>query len=191
MNAVRIVAWVLVLAAGLACAAAPAQSPAPVQAQPAPAVATPQPPNFQMLNRPDYGVMLWDGRSSAHQSESAQLAQQYVKATKEEEKREIRKKLADVLGQQFDAHIQQQQKELEDLEKQLASLRAIVKKRLDAKTPIVDRRIDQLVQEAEGLGWNAPATPHPVWGAGGSSYRPPTTAPGPGQPAKAPEPAKH
>jgi hypothetical protein len=92
-------------------------------------------------------------------SQTAQLAQQYVKATKEEDKRDIRKKLGDLLGQQFDQHTQQQQKELEELEKQIAHLRSVLKKRQDAKGTIVERRLDQLIQDAEGLGWTAPGSP--------------------------------
>jgi hypothetical protein len=87
------------------------------------------------------------------------LAHDYVQAAKEEDKKELRKKLTDTLSQQFDAHLQQQQKELEDLEKKIASLRAVLKKRQEAKAAIVERRIDQLVQEAEGLGWTAPGSP--------------------------------
>ena len=101
--------------------------------------------------------------------ETVQLAQQYVKATKEDEKKEIRKKLTDVLSQQFDQRLQQQQKEVDDLEKQIASLKDVLKKRTAAKATIVERRIDQLVQEAEGLGWNNPSSPHgmnPFYGAG-------------------------
>ncbi len=111
----------------------------------------------------------WNFRYSRPSSqESVQLAQQYVKTTKEDEKKKILEKLTEVLNQQFDQHIQQQQKELEDLEKQIADLRTLLKKRTDAKTKIVQRRIDQLVQEAEGLGWNSPASPHaPASGLGG------------------------
>jgi hypothetical protein len=90
------------------------------------------------------------------QSESARLVQQYAKAEKEDDKKEIRKKLGDVIGQQFDLSLQEQQKELEDLEKQIADLRALLKKRRDSRTTIIDRRLEQIVQEAEGLGWNVP-----------------------------------
>jgi hypothetical protein len=92
------------------------------------------------------------------QSESTGLAQQHVKADKEDQKKEIRKKLADALSQQFDVHIKKQQKELEDLEKQVGKLREVLKKRVDAKATIVERRVEQLVQEAEGLGWSAPSS---------------------------------
>ena len=110
--------------------------------------------------------------------QSAQLAKQYVKTEKEDERRNIRKKLTDVLEQQFDARAKQQQKELEDLEKQIANLRALLEKRLKAKSTIIERRIEQLIQDAEGLGWNAPSSPHPR-----SDYRVPSAdfQPGPKQ----------
>jgi hypothetical protein len=96
----------------------------------------------------------WD-RFGQFGSESAKLVQQYIKA-KAEDKAELRKKLSDALGKQFDANAQQQQKELDELEKEIANLRALLKKRLDAKSTIVERRLEQLVQDAEGLGWTAP-----------------------------------
>jgi flagellar motility protein MotE (MotC chaperone) len=96
------------------------------------------------------------------QADAARLAKQYAKSEKEEEKKEIRKKLGEVLGQQFDLHLQEQQKELDELEKQIADLKTLLKKRKDSRTTIIDRRLEQLVQEAEGLGWHAPG------GRGGS-----------------------
>ena len=94
-------------------------------------------------------------------AESTQLAQQLVKSTKAEEKQELRKKLNDLLTKQFDANVQHQQKELDEVEKQINELRALLKKRQDAKATIVERRIEQLIQEAEGLGWTAPGTSLP------------------------------
>jgi hypothetical protein len=81
------------------------------------------------------------------------LAQQYLKATKEDEKKEVRKKLIELLGQQFDQLAERQQKELEELEKQVTALRTLLKKRHDNRDSIIDRRLEQVIQEAEGLGW--------------------------------------
>jgi flagellar motility protein MotE (MotC chaperone) len=145
MNVVRNWAIGLVLAIALTCAAVSA----PPQAQ----EVVPQ-----YSGPANHNVLLTDGLNV--QSQTAGLAQQYVKAEKDDEKKEIRKKLTDVLGQQFNAQVQRQQKDLEDLEKQIASLRAVLKKRQDAKSTIVERRVEQLIQEAEGLGWTAPSTPH-------------------------------
>ena len=150
MMVVRKLALGLLLTGALACVviSAPAQSP------------TGQPGQF------------WYSGSAANpanpyqnqmQSESTQLAHQYVEAKKEDEKRQIRDNLMKVLNQQFDLHIKAQQKELEDLEKQIAKLKDVVRKRLDAKSTIVERRLEQLIQDAEGLGWNAPGGPHPAY----------------------------
>jgi hypothetical protein len=123
----------------LACASVSAQSQQPQTSQ------APQ------INRNQ-----WFSPFQGHQSQSGQLAHQYAVAEKADEKRDIRKKLSDALSQEFDQHIKEQQKELEDLDKQIANLRSILKKRLDAKATIVERRTEQLIQEAEGLGWTVP-----------------------------------
>ena len=106
------------------------------------------------------GDSLWAGYASPHQTlqtQAHELAQQYVKSEKEDDKKETRKKLTEVLDKQFDLHLQEQQKELDELEKQVAKLKAVLRKRKDAKENIVERRFEQLVQEADGLGWNAPS----------------------------------
>jgi hypothetical protein len=142
--------FVVVGISGLACAALFAQSPG--QHQPSLPGGTPS------SAQGGYYPANWDGRFGPLQAESNQLLQEYTKATKPEEKQEIRKKLIEAVGKQFDANAQHQKEELEDLEKQIAKLRDLLKKRLDAKTSIVERRLEQLIQEAEGLGWTAPGT---------------------------------
>jgi hypothetical protein len=180
-----------ILAAAMACTTALAQQAAP------PAELTPPRVYYAPgVGGAVYGGAAFDPRHPQQhqlQAESAQLAQQYAKAEKEDEKKDLRKKLAEALEKQFDLHSQQQQKELDDLEKQIANLRAVWKKRQDAKTVIVNRRLEQLVQEAEGLGWNAPGSParnlhYPsVAGFGSSSgfspFAPaPTSTPAPKKP---------
>lgn len=122
----------------------------------------------QPVNAPLQELVVQDGHQrligfANYQSQSTQLAHQYIKAEKDDEKKDIRKKLADVLAKQFDAQVEKQQKELADLEKQIANLKALLKKRTDAKTTIIDRRMDQLIQDAEGLGWNAPGDSNLHW----------------------------
>jgi hypothetical protein len=132
--------------------------------------------------QPNTNAYPWSAATAATQvgpynrsfSPSGQFAHQYVAADKPEEKRDLRKKLSDTLSQEFDLHIRDQQKELEDLEKQIASLRAVLKKRLDGKATIVERRVEQLIQEAEGLGWNAPSSPRGNFNPG---YGPPGNIP--------------
>jgi hypothetical protein len=121
------------------------------------------------------------GRDHAHfkqmhlQSQAQELAQKYIKAEKEEEKNGIRRQLTKVLTEQFDLHMQQQQKELEELEKQISSLRELLKKRQESKGAIVQRRIEQLAEDAKGLGWLSPSSPH-SWSFGlhgGMGLQPP------------------
>jgi hypothetical protein len=145
---------------GLACAVGSAQPPPALEKS----------SNPLLYTAPPDGWSSSPFHTAESQGQSARLAKQYVKTEKEEERKTIRKKLAEVLEQQFDARAKQQQKELEELEKQIASLRALLKKRMDAKSTIIDRRIEQLIQEAEGLGWNAPSSPHAP-----TTYRIPST----------------
>jgi hypothetical protein len=139
--------YALSLAGILAGAAVVAQTPTP----PAP----PAPPTAPALAG-------WEDyyRQSQSGVSAQRLAQKYIKTEKVEEKQELRKKLTDIVGQQFDTRLQQQQKELNDLEKQIANLRAVMKKRQDNKTAIVERRIDQLIQDADGMGWSNPGHLH-------------------------------
>jgi hypothetical protein len=92
----------------------------------------------------------------------ADLAHQYAKATKEEEKKEIRVKLADSLNKEFDELARRQQAELDQLEKQVENLKVVLKKRKDSKSAIVERRLEQLIQDAEGLGWGSANRQIPV-----------------------------
>jgi hypothetical protein len=114
------------------------------------------PENHVGQNASFYGVWGMAPAMASNRTQSVQLARQFAKATKEDEKKEIRKKLADVLDNEFEQLAQQQQTEIDDLEKQVANLKAILKKRKDSKVTIVDRRLEQLIQEAEGLGWGTP-----------------------------------
>ncbi len=123
---------------------------------------------------------------------AARLAKQLA-AAKEEDKKEIREKLTDVVNKEFDAHIRQQQQELEKLEKQIADLRALLKKRQDAKAAIVNRHIDQLVLEAQGLGWNSPHGNAFFWSSTGEGVHighAGSGLPVPPRPPRTPPPAK-
>ena len=96
------------------------------------------------------------GRAGRDHDQVTRLARQYVQATKDDEKKDARKKLQDTLGRQFDDQAVRQKKELEDLEKRVADLRTLLQKRHDARDTIIDRRLEQVLREAEGLGWGTP-----------------------------------
>jgi hypothetical protein len=164
MNALRMLTAGIVLAGAICSATLFGQTPYGGQIQEG--NSSYGAPANQDLNFQDIQLHWTVTRPDAQQlqAKSNQLAQQYVKAEGEEKKREIRKELADVLSQQFDLHIKQQQKEVDDLEKQIARLKSVLRKRLDAKSTIVERRLEQMVQDAEGLGWNAPGNPQSPFG---------------------------
>ena len=156
MKAARVVAFVLVGLGAITGAVVFGQAP-PTEAKKSIDL-VPAPPNANFTVTRDgqiFGVAI----DQSLQDQSAQLMDQYRKAQKDEDKKEIRKKLADELGKQFDAHMKQQQDELTALEKQIEELKALMKKRQEARTTIIERRMDQMIQEAEGLGWNAPGHP--------------------------------
>ena len=90
------------------------------------------------------------------------LAAQYGAAKDDSGKEKLRSQLRDVLDKQFTAHHKRREQELEKLEARVRSLRELLNKRSEQRQTIVDRRLEQLVRDAEGLGWSAP-------GAGSSS----------------------
>ena len=155
MNLVRNLALGLLLVGVITCVAVSAPPQQPAQNQPSP-----------------FGAYSAVPYANVASPQPAQLAKQYVDSKKEDEKRSIRKNLTDVLTQHFDQQVQAQQKELDDLEKQIATVRSVLKKRLEAKSTIIERRIEQLIQDAEGLGWNAPSSPHYGVGYPTSGYAP-------------------
>jgi len=81
------------------------------------------------------------------------VVRQYGRTENRDEREKLREKLNDVLQQQFDAQQQRRKAEIEKIEAQIKKLREVMQKREDAKREIVRRRLDQLIQEAEGLGW--------------------------------------
>jgi hypothetical protein len=98
------------------------------------------------------------------------LIADYKRTDKDEEKAKIKTKLGDALTKQFDAQQKRRDLELTRLEEKVKKVRALMKKRDEERKTIVDKRLDQLVREAEGLGWGPPPRP-----TGTGSYGPPTT----------------
>jgi hypothetical protein len=74
-------------------------------------------------------------------------------AESDDEKSEAREELKEALAEEFDEFLKHQSEELEQMEERLEKLRAQLEKRRDAKDDLVDRRLQMLVDEAEGMGW--------------------------------------
>ncbi|HVJ80053.1 MAG TPA: hypothetical protein VNC50_03190 [Planctomycetia bacterium] len=152
----------------------------PAQAPPASAASAPTPPAFPAAppgvavaapagvgaqGNPFYfpadgAVTFFGGQGSAGpdlHGKSLQQAKQLTDAKDEAEKAKLRGELAKTLDELFDQQAQHQAKEVADLESQIKKLRSALDKRLANKATIVQRRMEQLLQDADGLGWNAPA----------------------------------
>jgi uncharacterized protein HemX len=157
-----------VVVTAIGCTWAMAQQPVEVQQPPTPAV-TPAPMAAPTMPAIPQSFTFGQAGGGSKDAQATKLAKQYVKAEKEDQKKEIRKQLTDMLSKQFDQHVQQQQKDLESLETQIAELRKTLKKRQDSRSAIVDRRVEQLILDADNMGWNVPntsITPRPA-GKGG------------------------
>jgi hypothetical protein len=97
------------------------------------------------------------------------LVKGYAGTSDEAQRTKIKANLSTALEKQFE--LQQQRRELEvaRIEAQLKKLRDLMKKRGDARQTIVEKRLDQLVRDAEGLGWTPPpnsVVPQPGGGGG-------------------------
>ncbi|HET6882567.1 MAG TPA: hypothetical protein VFI31_20540 [Pirellulales bacterium] len=90
-------------------------------------------------------------------NEAESLAKQLADATDEKQKAELKEKLHDTLGRQFDAQQKARELEVARIEAKVKKLRDTITKRNDARRTILDKRLDQLLSEAEGLGWNSPS----------------------------------
>lgn len=86
----------------------------------------------------------------AHKSE--ELVKQLAKA-EGDKKEKIKDQLTETLGKQFDARQKRHQAELTALEAQVKKLKELVQKRQENRREIIGKRLDQLMREADGLGW--------------------------------------
>jgi hypothetical protein len=115
----------------------------------------------------------------AHEAES--LAKQLADASDEKQRSEIKEKLHATLTQQFDAQQKVRELEVSRIEAKVKKLRDTIAKRNDARRTIIDKRFDQLLSEADGLGWNSPSASGPGYGAVYVQQMvPQVTGPGPG-----------
>jgi hypothetical protein len=87
----------------------------------------------------------------------ASLVNDYGKTAEEAERNKIKSKLSALVDKQFDLQNKRRELQLAQLEAQLKKVREQMRKRADARQTIVEKRLDQLLREADGLGW----TPSP------------------------------
>lgn len=100
------------------------------------------------------------------------LAAQYA-ATEDVEKRSaIKAELLESLTRQFEAQQKVRERELANVEARVKKLRDLTQKRRDAQKTIIDQRLDQLLREADGLGWAPPANAYDAVAAPQSNKNP-------------------
>jgi hypothetical protein len=87
----------------------------------------------------------------AHQTE--ELVRKLAEATPETDKSKIKSQLTEILDKQFDLRQKRHLDEIRELEGKIKRLKELVEKRQENRREIVAKRIDQIMSDAEGLGW--------------------------------------
>ena len=109
---------------------------------------------------------------SAAKHTVAGLVERYGQTENEKDRTELKSQLAKALGDEFVAQQKRRSLELDRVEAQLKKVRDVLRKRAEEQQTIVDKRLDQVVREAEGLGWSERSgfpEVHPVPGEAGRS----------------------
>jgi hypothetical protein len=98
---------------------------------------------------------LLSAESSAEREVNGLVAE-YSRKEDDKERAKVKEKLSAALSKQFDLQQKRREHELAKVEAQVKKLRELMKKRGEERKAIIDRRLDQLMREAEGLGWTPP-----------------------------------
>ncbi len=93
------------------------------------------------------------------QQEEQTLTGKYAATTNEPERAKLKESLAKVLDQQFDLQQKMRKEELEPIEARVKRLRELIDKRAQARKTIVEKRLEQILREAEGMGWTSSGEP--------------------------------
>jgi hypothetical protein len=89
------------------------------------------------------------------------LLAKYAETTDEKERAKIKEELSKALEKLFDLQQQERGSEIADIEARVKRLRDMLDKRTKARQSIISNRLEQLIREAEGLGWVDPAAGGP------------------------------
>lgn len=127
-------------------------------------------PELSELNRLDQTL---ERKSRKLVTELAQSPENDAEASDQ-----LKAKLRETLDKQFDAQLKLRETEVARIEERVKKLREVINKRSAARKAIVDRRQQQLIDDAEGLGWSpsggtgaadpfisthSPGLPEPIW----------------------------
>jgi hypothetical protein len=99
--------------------------------------------------------------------ESHELVRQFGETEDYQKREKLRTQMRELLAKQFDIQRQRRERELASIEERISKLREQLKKRTSARDTIIDRRLESLTSDAEGLGWTPPAAGGPQGITGG------------------------
>jgi hypothetical protein len=108
---------------------------------------------------PEMAKLIQSEHELARQSDD--LVRQYGDNEDYAGREKLRTQLRDLLIKQFNVQQERRERELANVEKRLGKLREQLKKRTSARDTIVDRRLENLTSDADGLGWTPPAAGGP------------------------------
>ena len=106
---------------------------------------------WKVAGNPEGNQLAMQESTLAH--EANEIRHRLESATTDAQRSEVRTKLEENLGKQFDLRQKRHGLEIEALETQVKKLRELVRKRQESREEIISRRVDQVLREAEGLGW--------------------------------------
>jgi hypothetical protein len=104
----------------------------------------------------DFQQHAMNGDLSAQEVELARKCEDLVRQLARSEgdsRQQIKERLTEALAKQFDLRQKRHESQIAALEAQVKKLRTLVQKRQDNRRDIISKRLEQLVQESEGLGW--------------------------------------
>ncbi|HXT58815.1 MAG TPA: hypothetical protein VN699_09265 [Pirellulales bacterium] len=133
------------------------------QGQTAYSPAIPSPFGAAEADDPETAKLRQAESALAHKSE--QLVAQYAATEDDEQRGGVKTQLAESLSQQFSVQQQLRERELARVEARVKKLRELTEKRREAQRTIVEQRLDQLLREADGLGWTPPGAAQGAPGA--------------------------
>jgi hypothetical protein len=121
----------------------------------------------QMHNGPDPEVGKLQHEEAKFDQEAAGLLREFARTENNDQRDKLKTRLADILAKEFDLQQKRRELELTRLETHMKKLRDMMNKRGAARQTIVEKRLDQLLRDADGLGWNSPSksAPFPYVGA--------------------------
>jgi hypothetical protein len=107
-----------------------------------------------------YGRGGYGGRSGGYETNSnprgtRQLVDRWKASREPAERDKIEKTLRETLHAEFNARLAAHEKEIKDLEEKVRQLRARLNLRREKQDEIVDHRLQQLLRDAQGLGWGS------------------------------------